>query len=104
MQQFEQENRMRFRRENPFEILSDCLFKKLFRLTKPLVRFLVDILDPFLEAPTRISALDKPTKVTLKINIISCRVNVLISGSCCFRFLCYGLIPNGYWLQYFQWH
>lgn len=42
---------------NPFEDLSDDKFVKLYRLTKPMTEGLVDLVEPFIEAPTRVSDL-----------------------------------------------
>lgn len=43
--------------DNPFEDLSDDKFVKLYRLTKPMTEGLVDLVEPFIEAPTRVSDL-----------------------------------------------
>lgn len=48
---------------NAFD-LSDELFLKNFRLTKNLVRELIEVISPQLTAPSRISALSIETKVS----------------------------------------
>lgn len=58
------------RNQNPFD-LSDKLFIKHFRLTKDLVRYLIDTLDNFLIAPTRTSSIDKATKVLVALNFFA---------------------------------
>lgn len=50
-------------REDPFQILNDRMFVKFFRLTKDLAKELIEILNDYLEPPSRKSALDKQTKV-----------------------------------------
>lgn len=49
-------------RQDPFN-LSDRQFLKIYRLSKEAARELIHILEPHLTAPTRISAMDKATKV-----------------------------------------
>ncbi|KAJ8913077.1 hypothetical protein NQ315_006578 [Exocentrus adspersus] len=59
------------RRQDPFEILNE-----LFRLSKQLVRDLLQILDPYIQGPSRDSALDKQAKVCddqLRITNINAR-------------------------------
>lgn len=51
-----------YRRENPFD-LTDNKFIKLFRLSKDLVRNLIMLLTPFIQAPTRTSSLSVELKV-----------------------------------------
>lgn len=55
-----------YRRENAFE-LTDEKFIKTFRLTKLLVRNLILLLTPFLQAPIRSSAITIELKVTNSI-------------------------------------
>lgn len=50
-------------KNDPFQ-LSDDKFIKMFRLTKDLVRQLIDIVNPYVVAPTRASALTVDTKVS----------------------------------------
>lgn len=52
-------------KRNPFE-LGDEQFTKMFRLTKPLVRELIELLSPLLVQPSRRSALSVETKVSIK--------------------------------------
>lgn len=49
-------------KRDPF-LLSDQKFIKLFRLTKEVTNELIDILTPFLQPPSRRSALSVKTKV-----------------------------------------
>lgn len=44
-------------RDNPFESLSDSKFMKTYHLTKPMVSELRDIVEPFIAAASRKSAL-----------------------------------------------
>lgn len=56
--------RLRFHiRDNPFEELTDQEFIRLFRLNKRAARNLLNIVEPHLIPPTRISAMDAITKV-----------------------------------------
>ena len=48
---------------NPFR-MSDEKFIRLFRLTKPLTRVVVEMVSPFMVQPSRISALTITTKVS----------------------------------------
>ena len=52
---------------DPFEELSDRKFVKLYRLTKPVAEELINILEPHMRAPTRISALSIPRKVSTNL-------------------------------------
>lgn len=52
-------------KDNPFETLSNWNFQRTFRLSKNLVRNLIETVEPFMEAATRGSALDILTKVVL---------------------------------------
>ncbi|KAJ8917020.1 hypothetical protein NQ315_012938 [Exocentrus adspersus] len=45
-------------RDNPFETLNDAKFIKTFRLSKPMVLDLCNIVEPFIAAPSRTSSLD----------------------------------------------
>lgn len=54
-------------KQNPFEQLSDARFTKMFRLTKPLVRELIELLTPLLVQPSRRSALTAETKVSINM-------------------------------------
>lgn len=56
-------NRRRRTPEDPF-LLSDEKFIKIFRLSKNLARYLIDLLTPFLTAPKRARDLDITTKVS----------------------------------------
>ncbi|KAJ8913365.1 hypothetical protein NQ315_008755 [Exocentrus adspersus] len=56
------------RRQDPFEILNERMFIKVFRLSKQLVRDLLQILDPYIQGPSRDSALDKQAKVLVALN------------------------------------
>ncbi|XP_029340912.1 uncharacterized protein LOC103308621 [Acyrthosiphon pisum] len=49
--------------ENPFAILTERAFVKKFRLTKGLVNILIDELCPYLEPPSRKSAISIERKV-----------------------------------------
>lgn len=53
---------VRENRVNPFT-LSDRLFIKMFRLTKDLTLYLIEILTPFIEVKRRSSSIDLSTKV-----------------------------------------
>ena len=57
--------------KNPFEDLNNLLFKKIYRLTKPMVHELVDLLHPHIADPTRISGLD----ITRKVGKWVCYIN-----------------------------
>lgn len=60
--------RLRFHiRDNPFEELTDQEFIRLFRLNKRAARNLLNIVEPHLIPPTRISAMDAITKVIIII-------------------------------------
>lgn len=63
-----QENAYNFRRRchKPVDafLLSDFIFIKNFRLTKDLVRYVINLLTPFISEPSRKSALDIQTKVS----------------------------------------
>lgn len=62
-EQFEYEKNIRILgKTDPFELLSDQIFVRLFRLSKPLVRHLIDILSPLLRHPSRRSVLSVQTK------------------------------------------
>ncbi|KAJ8913907.1 hypothetical protein NQ315_005704 [Exocentrus adspersus] len=56
------------RRQDPFEILNERMFIKVFRFSKQLVRDLLQILDPYIQGPSRDSALDKQAKVLVALN------------------------------------
>lgn len=58
--------RIFYRFNNPFEEYSDRQFVKLYRLTKPVATDLINILEPHLAAPTRISALSIDRKVSIQ--------------------------------------
>jgi len=48
---------------DPFDT-SDRLFIKNFRLTKDLVKYLIELLRPFIVSKSRLSAIDLDTKVS----------------------------------------
>lgn len=74
--------------QNPFT-LSDTHFIKMFRLTKNLTRYLIDILTPYLRAPRRRTDLEISTKVSWKLNeIISNFIFFHLPGIDCFTLLC----------------
>ncbi|KAK4872578.1 hypothetical protein RN001_014607, partial [Aquatica leii] len=50
-------------RDDPFE-LSDKQFIRLFRLTKELTRFVIDLVGDYIPAPSRLSGLDVQTKIS----------------------------------------
>lgn len=58
-----QEPIRRFYQQEPSFELSETKFIKLFRLSKELARNLIQMVTPFMEAPTRASALSIQTKV-----------------------------------------
>ncbi|KAF2890356.1 hypothetical protein ILUMI_15818 [Ignelater luminosus] len=60
------------RRESAFN-LPDHRFVKMFRLTKPLVRELIETLQPFIVPPNRTSALDVETKVLTTLRFYASR-------------------------------
>lgn len=49
--------------ENPFTDLSDYKFIKSYRLSKEMTQNLIDIVDPYMVQPSRISALSTEKKV-----------------------------------------
>lgn len=49
--------------ENPFTDLSDYKFIKSYRLSKEMAQNLIDIVEPFMVQPSRISALSTEKKV-----------------------------------------
>jgi hypothetical protein len=51
-------------RDDPFETLSDRNFPRTFRLSKNLVADLIENIEPFVRAPSRLSTLDVTTKVS----------------------------------------
>ncbi|KAJ8966138.1 hypothetical protein NQ317_017981 [Molorchus minor] len=55
-------------RDNPFETLSDTQFIRTYRLTKNMVVDLCQIVQPFVVAGSRRSALDLRTKVLTALN------------------------------------
>lgn len=63
----EQVERRFLEKRNPFE-LSNVQFVKMFRLTKQLVRYLIELLTPLLIQPSRRSALTVETKVSIVID------------------------------------
>lgn len=66
-----QPQRRFFRKENAFE-LSDANYIKNFRLTKDITRQVINILTPFLEPPSRKSAVSIETKVRIIFFQFSC--------------------------------
>uniref|UniRef100_A0A6P7HCI3 Uncharacterized protein LOC114349114 n=1 Tax=Diabrotica virgifera virgifera TaxID=50390 RepID=A0A6P7HCI3_DIAVI len=56
---------------NPLEDYSDSQYKKLYRLTKPLTTELIEILEPHLTAPSRISALSISRKVLTTLRFLA---------------------------------
>lgn len=65
LQAAENQNRANNRRNlrDPFEELSDAQFSDMFRLTKNLVRFVVQCVEPYMRPAVRTSDLDITTKV-----------------------------------------
>lgn len=59
-------------RRDPFQYLSESAFIKVFRLSKAVTRELLEMLDPFLEPPSRSSALYKQTKVLIALHFFAC--------------------------------
>jgi len=55
-------------RDNPFETLTERQFIREFRLNKEMARDLIAMLEPYLDVPSRKSALDTQTKVSLIYN------------------------------------
>lgn len=53
---------------DPLEEYSDNQFKKLYRLTKPVTLQLIELLEPHLTAPSRVSGLSITRKVSTNIN------------------------------------
>lgn len=53
----------RFNRLCPFDNMSDNKFLQMFRLSKELARYLINMLQPFMRTPTRNTDLDISTKV-----------------------------------------
>eukprot|EP00102_Acyrthosiphon_pisum_P019365 XP_016656575.1 PREDICTED: putative nuclease HARBI1 [Acyrthosiphon pisum] len=71
-----QENALNYRKLNHKErfdafLLPDDVFIKNYRLNKNLVRYVINILTPFLIEPTRKSALDIQTKVFIALNFFA---------------------------------
>ncbi|KAJ3623608.1 hypothetical protein Zmor_004405 [Zophobas morio] len=50
-------------RDDPFQLLSDAAFLKMYRMTKELAQNIIDLVDPYIVPQTRCSALDTSVKV-----------------------------------------
>ncbi|XP_031335021.1 putative nuclease HARBI1 [Photinus pyralis] len=79
-EQEQQLERETFIRKNPF-LLSDQKFVKLFRLTKPLMRDVIETLTPHLQQPTRRSALSVETKVLATVRFLATGSYQELTGS-----------------------
>jgi len=55
--------------DDPFE-LSDKKFVQLFRLNKAAVRYLIGIVEPYMNPQTRISAISPTTKIIIVIFLL----------------------------------
>ena len=88
---------------NPFEDLNNLLFKKIYRLTKPMVMVhkLVDLLHPHIADPTRISGLDISRKVGKWVCYINNQLkhanNVQVLTALCFFCFWSQIITSVFW-------
>lgn len=64
LEEFQRPRRIYDNRQDPFIRLSDKAFLRLFRLSKELARYLIEILSPLLQEQKRINDLDVTTKVS----------------------------------------
>ncbi|KAJ8943560.1 hypothetical protein NQ314_009707 [Rhamnusium bicolor] len=61
----------RFNYVDPFEVLSEQEFIKIFRMSKELCRFLVETLEPFMKPPRRATDLSRTTRVRFYYEVLT---------------------------------